>query len=62
MGFALRMERKPPAFGTLFAPEVIVDCSFGGPLVPDVRYRITDPLEKCTSFVRWELNSLTDAS
>ena len=58
----LGMKREPPAFGTLFAPEVIVDCSFGSPFVSDTRYWITDPLEKCAGLARWELDSLADAS
>lgn len=43
------MEREPPALGTLFAPEVVVDCSLGSPLVADAGYRIANPLEERAS-------------
>lgn len=56
------MERKPPAFGTLFAPEVIVDYSFGGSLVSNTGHGVADSVEERTSFARWKLDSLTDTS
>ena len=48
-GFTFGMEREPPALGALFAPEVVVDCSLGRPLVADAGYRVADPLEERAS-------------